>query len=250
LNEFHWLKINAYVLSGNKQGAESEKTEIQEWFERSKKFMKLCDSVFLLTKKIALCANREVCHDLYTYTWEISSVISICVSYVQWLAMGFFPPNSNSFIQGSFTWFSRGWKETFMSGDQEPWIFRGGLVVDIQRLIPIDSGNDLFVYRLPETPTLSMFPIRPYANEDEAEIFKICHQTCRDGVDCTDLFPQGTLQEIAGDRLVAPFIILNPEFCMVVENMKKEIIGYGCAAVNAKHFYRSQEVSREIFNFI
>lgn len=28
--------------------------------------------------------------------------------------------------------FSRGWKETFMSGDQEPWVFRGGLTADLQ----------------------------------------------------------------------------------------------------------------------
>lgn len=28
--------------------------------------------------------------------------------------------------------FSKGWKETFMSGDQEPWVFRGGLTADLQ----------------------------------------------------------------------------------------------------------------------
>lgn len=242
LNEFHWLKTNAYVLSGNKNGSNSEKTEVQEWFDRSKGFLKLCEMVLTLMKKIALCVNRELCYDLYTYCWEMSNVVSICDSYVQWLALGHFPSNSNSYIQGSFTWFSKGWKETFMSGDQEPWIFRGGLVVDIQRLVPIDSGNDLFIYRLPDTPTLNFFSVRPYNNLDESEIYKICHKTCRDGSDCTDLFPSN-LQEIASDRLVAPFITLNPEFCMVVENMKKSIVGYGFAAPNAKHFYRSQEVS-------
>ena len=28
--------------------------------------------------------------------------------------------------------FSRGWKESFMSGDNEPWIFRGGLTGDLE----------------------------------------------------------------------------------------------------------------------
>lgn len=28
--------------------------------------------------------------------------------------------------------FSKGWKESFMSGDQEPWVFRGGLTADLQ----------------------------------------------------------------------------------------------------------------------
>lgn len=239
MEEFHWLKINAYLLSGIK---DSEKTEVQEWYERKEKFLTLCDSVFKLTRKVALCVNRELCYDLYTYCWEMSTVVSICCSYVQWLALGKLPANSSSYVQGSFTWFSKGWKETFMCGDQEPWIFRGGLVVDIQRLVPVDSGNDLFVYKLPETPTLSLFSVRPYNNLDEREIYKICHQTCFDGGDCTELFPQ-SLQEIASDRLVAPFLNLSPEFCMVLENTKKCIVGYACAASDAKHFYRSQEVS-------
>lgn len=28
--------------------------------------------------------------------------------------------------------FSKGWREVFMSGDQEPWIFRGGLTAELQ----------------------------------------------------------------------------------------------------------------------
>ena len=28
--------------------------------------------------------------------------------------------------------FSKGWKETFMSGEHEPWVFRGGLIADLQ----------------------------------------------------------------------------------------------------------------------
>lgn len=248
MNEFQWLKINAYILSGKNKGPKTDNTDIQEWFDRKEKFLKLCESVFMLMKKIAVCVNQELCHDLYTYCWEMSTVMSICSSYVQWLALGEFPSNSNSYVQGSYTWFSKGWKETFMSGDQEPWIFRGGLLVDIQRLVPIDSGNDLFVYKLPETPTLNIFSIRPYETQDEQNIYKICHQTCRDGSDCTELFPS-SLQEIASDRLVAPFVILNPEFSMVVENAKKVLVGYGCAAPDAKHFYRSQEVRTINFDF-
>jgi protein O-GlcNAcase/histone acetyltransferase len=249
LNEFHWLKTNASVMSrenasksnGNEAKTEN-KTVTLEWRERSKKFLKLCEAVFNLMKKIALCVNRELCYDLFTYCWEISSVVSICYSYVKWLELGQFPKNVNSYIQGNFTWFTYGFKETFMSGDQEPWIFRGGLVVDIQRLIPIDSGNDLFVYRLPETPTINFFSIRPYTHMDEMDVYKICQKTCNDGKDGFSLYPS-TLQDIASDRFVGPFLTLNPEYCMVVENSKKNIMGYACAALNAKHFYRSMEVS-------
>lgn len=77
---------------------------------------------------------------------------------------------------------------------------------------------------------------------DEREVYAICHKTCRDGSDCTELFPEN-LQEIPADRLIAPFITLNPEFCMVVENSDKVLVGYACAALDSKRFYQQQEVS-------
>lgn len=128
-----------------------------------------------------------------------------------------------------------------MSGDQEPWVFRGGLIADLQRLIPVDSGNDLFVYKLPDVPTLNFLTIRPYSNLDESDVYQICHKTCRDGSDCTELFPDN-LQSMAADRLVGPFITIDPEFCMVVENLNNTVIGYACASLDAKIFYRYQEM--------
>jgi protein O-GlcNAcase / histone acetyltransferase len=130
LNEFHWLKINANVLSKNKKNDKCP--EVQEWMKRSEKLLRLGDSIFKLTRKLASCVNRELCHDLFTYAWEISSVVSIYVAYVKWLALGKFPDNSNTFTQGSYTWFSKGWKETFMSGDQEPWVSEKSTIVECE----------------------------------------------------------------------------------------------------------------------
>lgn len=127
-----------------------------------------------------------------------------------------------------------------MSGDQEPWVFRGGLTADLQRLIPVDSGNDLFIYKLPDIPSNNFPSIRPYTHTDEDQVYSICHKTCRDGSDCSDLFPD-TLQSIPADRLVGPFVTINPELCMVVEENAK-LIGYACAALDAKLFYRNQEL--------
>lgn len=59
-----------------------------------------------------------------------------------------------------------------------------------QRLIPVDTGNDLFIYKLPELPELTLYTIRPYTNSDEARVYRICHETCRDGSDATELFPE------------------------------------------------------------
>lgn len=217
------------------------KPEVQEWFRRSDKFMKLCQSVNILGKKLATCVNKELSYDLYSYIWDIASVISLLMAFIKWLSLGHFPQNINSYIQGSFTWFTKGWKETFSSGDQEPWVFHGGLIADLQRLIPVDSGNDLFLYKLPETPTTNFYAFRPYNHLDETDINAICHQTCRDGSDCTELFPVD-FQDIPADRLVGPFLTITPELCVVAEDAMGKIVGYACAALDAKGFYRSQEM--------
>lgn len=57
-----------------------------------------------------------------------------------------------------------------MSGDQEPWVFRGGLTADLQRLIPIDNGNDLLAYRPPTSPTSELYTIRPYIESDTDQV--------------------------------------------------------------------------------
>lgn len=57
-----------------------------------------------------------------------------------------------------------------MSGDQEPWVFRGGLTADLQRLMPIDNGNDLLVYKPPSWPMAELYSIRPYAESDKEKV--------------------------------------------------------------------------------
>lgn len=120
-------------------------------------------------------------------------------------------------------------------------MFRGGLTADLQRLIPIDSGNDLFLYKLPDQPSTRFPTIRPYRHADEPRVYSICHRTCRDGSDCSDLFPPGALQAIPADRLIGPFVTLVPELCLVVGD-SAEMMGYASAALDAKEFYRQQEM--------
>lgn len=125
-----------------------------------------------------------------------------------------------------------------MSGDQEPWVFRGGLTADLQvriknfhhihflfydfevmfmfykvvvfyevmfmfynfqRLIPVDSGNDLFVYKAPEVPTSKVYTIRPYLPADEQKIYAVCRRTCKDGLEDSHPLPP-TAKYIVPDR--------------------------------------------------
>lgn len=114
---------------------------------------------------------------------------------------------------------------------------------------------------MPETPLTTFYTIRPYEFGDEKEVYSVCHKCCLDGSDCSELFPpgnnrammyfetsvinkifnlQGVTESIPADRLVGPFLTLNPEFCMVIESDKR-IVGYACAALDATTFYRNQE---------
>ncbi|XP_045473462.1 protein O-GlcNAcase isoform X1 [Harmonia axyridis] len=241
LQEFNWLKSNANLVMEQYQRANRETPEIQEWFARAAKFNEISEGVNKLVKNLTSCNNRELLYDLYPYVWDIRSVISLLNSYVRWLAGGHFPASMPSYTQGTYTWFSKGWRETFMSGDQEPWVFRGGLTADLQRLMPVDSGNDLFVYKIPDVPTCRIFTIRPYANTDENDVMNICTRTSKDGLEDQHPYPD-CLKFLHADRIVAPYLLLHPEFCLVVED-DSGIVGYACAAPDHKKFRVKQELS-------
>ena len=68
----------------------------------------------------------------------------------------------------------------------------------MQRLIPVDSGNDLFIYKPPDVPSSKIYTIRPYLAVDESHVYEICRRTCMDGVDGTDCLRD--YPELAGDK--------------------------------------------------
>ncbi|XP_065372571.1 protein O-GlcNAcase [Calliphora vicina] len=252
LNEFNWLKANAHVLLDegkcNNSGGEVDtptKPEVAEWIQRAEYFTKLCNCVQELLRKIALCDNKEICHDLFCYVWDIAGALSLLNAFVKWLRLGHFPPNVYSYTQGTYTWFSKGWKEAFMSGDQEPWVFRGGLIADLQRLMPVDQGNDLFLYKLPELPTTDYHVMRPFTLLDESSIY----QVSTEGVlsltspvvdsDQAQLELSENIRDLIPDYLLGPFITLQPEFCIVATDNAGKIVGYAAAALDYHTYSRN-----------
>ncbi|XP_011495970.1 PREDICTED: protein O-GlcNAcase isoform X1 [Ceratosolen solmsi marchali] len=231
LQEFNWLKSNAHVIIHKSKEEETiGKADIEEWHARAAKMNEICNAVNRLLQRLTYCSNRELLYDLYSYVWDMRGVVSLLNSYVKWLAFGRFPVTMTTFTHGSYTWFSNGWKETFMSGDQEPWVFRGGLTADLQRLIPVDSGNDLFIYKAPEVPSSKIYTIRPYLPDDEEAIYTVCNQVnnCRTSA--------------VSDKLVGGFLMLSPEFCMVVED-ETGIVGYALTALNIKTYNQKLAIS-------
>ncbi|KAL1498143.1 hypothetical protein ABEB36_008992 [Hypothenemus hampei] len=241
LQEFHWLKSNAHIVISANQRKDNISPEVQEWFSRAEKMNEMTQAVNKVFEHMSSCNNREMLYDLYSYIWDIRGVISLLNSYIKWLANGHFPPSMPSYTQGTYTWFSKGWKETFMSGEQEPWVFRGGLTADLQRLIPVDSGNDLFLYKVPDVPTNRVFTIRPYLSTDEEKVYNVCIKTCKDGLENPNpLSPE--LRNIYADSIVGPYLTLHPEFVFVVED-DFGIVGYACAAPDYRKFRMKQEIA-------
>lgn len=106
LSEFHWLKNNASVLvvhDNNKSGSDANKPEAMEWSRRAAKFEHISQRVFELARKLVRSRNQEIVHELYSYLWELTSVLELLVGYVRWLKLGQFPANINNFTQGSYT---------------------------------------------------------------------------------------------------------------------------------------------------
>ncbi|KAI8046780.1 protein O-GlcNAcase [Drosophila gunungcola] len=254
LVEFNWLKGNANVIlqdrsaGGVSDDIKTAKPEVTEWHQRCDQFDVLCTGVVELLIKIAHCKNKEICHELYSYVWDISGALSLLNCYVKWLALGHFPHNTSSYTEGSYTWFSKGWKEAFMSGDQEPWVFRGGLIADLQRLMPVDSGNDLFVYKLPEQPTANYYLLRPYCNADEQNVNEVCtrlylqwQEESDGGVHIPYPLP-ANVAGIVADGLIGGHLTLSPQLCIVAYDENNSVIGYACAALDVSIFRRNLEL--------
>ncbi|KAH8268657.1 hypothetical protein KR026_011278 [Drosophila bipectinata] len=252
LVEFNWLKANANVIlherSTGGDANKGTKPEVSEWLQRCEKFDHLCIGVLELLIKIANCQNKEICHELYSYVWDISCALSLLNCYIKWLALGQFPQNMSTYTEGSYTWFSKGWKEAFMSGDQEPWVFRGGLIADLQRLMPVDSGNDLFVFKLPEKPTANYYLLRPYCNLDEQNVNDVCTRTYlqwKQEMDTSNnvTFPLPTpVSNIVADAMVGAHLTLCPELCFVAYDENNSIVGYACAALDVNIFQRNLDL--------
>nr|SVE78081.1 EOG090X01OH [Daphnia lumholtzi] len=228
LQEFNWLKLNAHLVASNPfQPTAASSPEVKEWHERAQKFDAMSHALNKLFTRLTYINNRELLYELYPYVWDMRGVVALLNSYVKWL----------SFNQGS--------KQGFLSGEQEPWVFRGGLAADLQRLLPLESVNDLFLYKSPETPTRQVYTIRPYLASDERNVYQLCHRLhiARTGANFCDMEKIfHSYPNLLGDIHFGAFVTLSPEFCFVVED-DNSVVGFVAAAANAKDLQRQIRVA-------
>ncbi|GAB6025437.1 hypothetical protein CHUAL_011182 [Chamberlinius hualienensis] len=233
MQELNWLKNNAHLVM--KKGRSAPLIEAQEWYDRAKAFNRIYEKVCLLSDRLNYCSNRVLVHELYPYVWDMRGVISLLDSYVKWLALGHVPQTVATYVQGSYSWFSNGWKEAFMSGDQEPWVFRGGLTAELQRLLPLDNVNDLYIWKPPDVPSPSVLCIRPYDPKDKESVFILCRNILSNDTSVKDAY-----SDVFGESSIGGFLSLSSEFTFVVEE-NDIICGYAVAALDAKQFKNRME---------
>ncbi|GFN82438.1 cell division cycle-associated protein 7-like [Plakobranchus ocellatus] len=239
LQRLHWLRNNALAIS-KKKGHAEHSFEATEWHHLSEEFIARVEQASNLLVKLVNGPNKSFMCDMYSYLWDLVSLLKICRAHVQWLAKGLATQPLAQQTFSCVTWFSKGYKEAFMSGDQEPWVFRGGLQAELQRLLPIDSAHDLFYIKPPDYIVTRPCNLRPYTPADEDALYNICLKTCDDGMDGTDVFPEHPL--LMGDKIIGKFLTLSPEYGFVIED-DMGVCGYAVAALDARDFAKKSEIS-------
>ncbi|XP_043568867.1 protein O-GlcNAcase isoform X3 [Chiloscyllium plagiosum] len=237
LREFQWLRANSSVVSVNCKGKDAEK--IEKWHFRATKFEEMCCGVMQMFTRLANCENRSILYDLYPYVWDIKGVVSMVKSFVQWLDGRILSTSYYSCGIDNARWCRSQSSAQFLSGDQEPWAFRGGLAGEFQRLLPIEGANDLFYQPPPAMPTSKVYTIRPYFPKDEASVYKICKEMYDDEMDGDSMSYQ---PDIVGDSLVGGLLTLSPDYCFVLED-EGSICGYALGTVDVKPFCKKCKVS-------
>ncbi|XP_068710020.1 protein O-GlcNAcase-like [Montipora foliosa] len=224
ISDFKWLKFNA-IKEDSQEFMElteqEQKTKVTEWTEKAEKFHEICRSVEEMFVRLTETSNRALLYDLYPYVWDVKEVLLLLDTFVNWLST----KNKRKKQKG----------QSFFPEDPEPWVFRGGLCGELQRLLPIDGGHEVFNLRAPDIPTTCIYTIRPYQLEDEKSLYEICVSTCDDWQDGHDLFPCRRFN-MAGDRFVGPYLKICPEHVFVVED-GEGLCGFAVATSDSKHFY-------------
>ncbi|XP_062311913.1 protein O-GlcNAcase [Osmerus eperlanus] len=202
LEELDWLKNHSQPagLGEDKQTA--------EWNSRADRFDNMCGAVVQMFNRLSNAPNRSILYDLYNYICDIKSGVGLARAYVKTLG-GRGRPSAQ-----------------LMNNDPEPWGFRGGLSGEFQRMLPCHGNRDLF--RQP--PMTTVYSIRPYCPQDQAEVQKVCREMQRDG---EGKIPPSAQPELLSDGLSAGRLPPSPQCGYILED-EGGVCGYVLGLTDAK----------------
>ncbi|XP_052226064.1 protein O-GlcNAcase-like [Dreissena polymorpha] len=237
LQDLYWLKTNSHYLAGS---SSQSSTTATEWMEVSDRFLGTVARFQNVLHLLRRAANQAVGYYFYPYMWDMLGVLQTCAGFVRWLGLGHISSPTGVQVQGLYTWMTKAYRDEFLSGDQEPWCFQGGLQAEFQRMLPIATAHDLLYIRHPEVILKKCYSYRPYRAADEAVLYNICLRTCNDGMDGTQLFPAHP--QIIGDKLIGAMVTLTPEHCFVAED-DEGLMGYVVAALDSKQLCQRRTIA-------
>jgi protein O-GlcNAcase/histone acetyltransferase len=110
------------------------------WGHDFKRFESTCAKIDLLFRAMTELENRDLLHALYRHVWELKEETHLLLNYLNWL-------QANPGIDG-----------TFASAEHRPKTYRGGLVAELQRLLPMNNDGG-FNHR---PPLISKHDPNPY----------------------------------------------------------------------------------------
>uniref|UniRef100_A0A3P9AC82 protein O-GlcNAcase n=1 Tax=Esox lucius TaxID=8010 RepID=A0A3P9AC82_ESOLU len=192
LTELDWLKGNREAVGG------------AEWRSRAERFDVMCVAVMTMFNRLSNAPNRSILYDLYNYICDIKSGVNMARAYVSQL--GAIP------------------SPRVICVDPEPWSFRGGLSGEFQRMLPCHGNRDLFRH----PPMTTVYSIRPYCPEDQAEVLKIHEETRRQGGATA---PESTLPALISDGL--PGQLAPSSNCGFVLEDERGVCGYALGLTDA-----------------
>uniref|UniRef100_A0A5K3EU73 DUF4771 domain-containing protein n=1 Tax=Mesocestoides corti TaxID=53468 RepID=A0A5K3EU73_MESCO len=155
----HWLRDNSHLAPTDNHVDLGNK-----WSKKFAELLKIITNVSQLREKIQRLPHPGVVYDLAPYLTDINSVFAMILDYFRWLENGVMANRNQAHLKRLLTWFSPGYSEMTMSGDHEPWMFRGGLITELQRILPLESAQDLFPAPSRVGPTLTTTPAGPLPN--------------------------------------------------------------------------------------
>ncbi|CAL8078534.1 unnamed protein product [Calicophoron daubneyi] len=247
----YWLREHSYA-----RGPNPSDPETSEWLQKFGEFTEMVASITRLRGRIQHLPSRSIAYELAPYISEVHTVLCMLLDYFRWLETGVMANRSMCHLRRLLTWFSPGYKDMVTSGDQEPWTFRGGLITELQRILPLESAQDLFPAPSRAIPGMATVPnlnwtdisnsggiasapapfipyqppfstgrlnrtyaysVRPYRPEDKQNVYALFRRLLLSRVGLPENALPPELANLPGDRYLLHFLEYSPENCFVVE---------------------------------
>lgn len=213
LQSARWLVANFKLLADHPGRRFVSRGRI-EWYDKAIHFHDCYANLSIVVDRFVNIPNRELLYEMYSYINDMRSNLALVNSYIKW--HGIDKPE----------------KEPFKTGEQEPWVHRGGLLAEFRRLLPIERGND-------SGKSFDLGPqsyiIRLYLSTDKDEVYAVCMKTFDDRMDASDIL--GGYPQLAGDLVVGALLRSYPQHCFVVED-EMGLCGFAAVAPSASDYYR------------